>query len=69
MQRYRRLMSIGLVFPTALAYADTPMSYLRTYGPAADPVTRLGWGLGAISLVVTLIIAVLLLVALLWPRA
>jgi len=69
MQRYRRLMSIGLVFPTALAYADTPMSYLRTYGPAADPVTRLGWGLGAISLVVTLIIAVLLLVALLRPRA
>lgn len=69
MHRCRRLMAIGLAFPAALAYADTPMSYLRTYGPAADPVTRLGWGLGGISLAVTLIIAILLLAALLRPRA
>jgi cytochrome c oxidase subunit 2 len=38
-----------------------PMSYLRTFGPAADPATRLGWGLGIVSIVVVLIIFALLL--------
>ena len=37
------------------------MSYLRTYGPAADAATRLNWGLIGISLAVTLIIGVLVL--------
>ena len=27
------------------------MSYLRTFGPAGDPATRLGWGLGIVSIV------------------
>lgn len=39
-----------------------PMSYLRTFGPRADPVTALGWGLIAISLVVVVVIAVLVIV-------
>lgn len=38
-----------------------PMSYLQTFGPAGDPATRLGWGLGIISLLVLLIITALLL--------
>jgi cytochrome c oxidase subunit 2 len=38
-----------------------PMSYLHTYGPAADPVTRLGWGMGVVSVLVVLIISGLLL--------
>ncbi len=39
------------------------MSYLRTFGPAADPVTRLDWGLLAISTLVCVIIAALILLA------
>jgi cytochrome c oxidase subunit 2 len=39
------------------------MSYLRTFGPAGDPATVLGHGLGWVSLLVMLIIAVLLLAA------
>ena len=41
----------------------TPLSYLRSFGPAADPITKLGWGLMTISILVTVIIAVLLLIA------
>jgi cytochrome c oxidase subunit 2 len=50
------------------ALADTPMSYLHTAGPAADPVTRLGWGLGVVSVLVMVIIAALLLGAVLRRR-
>lgn len=52
-----------------VAAAEPPMSYLRTFGPAGDPATRLGWGLGIVSIVVTLVIAVLLLAAVLRRRA
>ena len=45
------------------------MSYLRTYGPAGDPATRLGHGLGIVSIVVTIVIAVLLLGAIYRKRA
>jgi cytochrome c oxidase subunit II len=38
-----------------------PLSYLQTFGPAGDPVTQLGWGLGIISLVVLAIISIALL--------
>jgi cytochrome c oxidase subunit 2 len=37
------------------------MAYQRTFGPAIDPVTRLGWGLGIVALSVVVIVAVLLL--------
>jgi hypothetical protein len=30
--------------------SDTPLAYLHTAGPAADPVTRLGWGLALVSI-------------------
>ena len=45
-----------------------PMSYLHTYSPGADPVTRLGWGLGIISIAVVVIISGLLLAAILRRR-
>jgi cytochrome c oxidase subunit 2 len=44
------------------------MNYLRTFGPAADPATRLNWGLIAISLAVTAIIGILVLWAALRRR-
>ncbi len=46
---------------SAFTRAEPPMAYHRTFGPAVDPITRLGWGLGTISLLVIIIIAVLLL--------
>jgi len=45
-----------------------PMSYLHTYSPGADPVTRLGWGLGIISIAVVAIISALLLAGILRRR-
>lgn len=47
--------------------SDGPMFYLATAGASADPVTRLGWGLLAISCAVVLIVAILLAWAL-WRR-
>ncbi|HVY07882.1 MAG TPA: cytochrome c oxidase subunit II [Burkholderiales bacterium] len=50
------------------AAADAPLSYLHTEGAAADPVTRLGWGLGAIAIIVVIAISVFLLLAILRSR-
>jgi cytochrome c oxidase subunit 2 len=50
------------------ARAATPMSYLHTFGPAADSVTRLDWGLLTISIVVTVLIGGLVLWAALRKR-
>lgn len=47
--------------------SDRPMSYLSTAGAAADPVTRLGWGLMAIAVTVVIVVAALLAGAL-WRR-
>lgn len=47
--------------PASAADTAFPMSYLRTFGPAADPATRLNWGLMAISIFVTVLICALLL--------
>ena len=49
-------------------HAEYPMSYLRTYGPAADAATRLNWGLIGISLGVVLIVGILVLWATLRRR-
>ena len=53
---------------SGVANGQTPMSYLQTFGPAADPATRLGWGLGIVSIVVGVTIAVLLLMAIFRKR-
>lgn len=47
--------------------SGAPMSYLATAGAAADPVTRLGWGLLSIAVAVVVIVAILLSGAL-WRR-
>ena len=49
--------------------SDTPLALLRTAGPAADPLTRLGWGLSAVSVAVVVIIAVLLVLAIVRKRS
>ena len=53
---------------TPASTSDASMAYLHTAGPAADPVTRLGWGLGLVSVAVVVIIAALLLGAVLRRR-
>ncbi|HZX72071.1 MAG TPA: hypothetical protein VFE77_14755, partial [Rhodanobacter sp.] len=58
------MLRAALTLGDALATSGSPMSYLRTFGPAGYRVTRLGWGLGIISIVVCVIIATLLLGAL-----
>lgn len=57
-----------LLIVATQAGADAPMSYMQTYGPAADPVTRLNWGLSAISVAVTAIVALLVLIAIFHKR-
>ncbi len=54
---------------SGVSCARAPMTYMRTFGPAADPVTSLGWGLTIISALVIIIIAGLLLKATLRARA
>ncbi|HUL63377.1 MAG TPA: cytochrome C, partial [Burkholderiaceae bacterium] len=65
-----RAGSSVLALVPGVAAAQTPsMSYLRTFGPAGDPATHLGWGLGIVSIAVMIIIAVLLLAAVFKRRA
>lgn len=45
-----------------------PLAYFHTAGPAADPITRLGWGLAIVSIAVVVIIAVLLMMAIFRKR-
>lgn len=47
----------------------SPMGFLRSYGPAGDPITALQWGLLIISILVIAVIAALLLFACFRPRA
>lgn len=45
-----------------------PLAYFHTAGPAADPITRLGWGLAIVSIAVVAIVAVLLTLAIFRKR-
>ncbi len=69
MKASRLAAAIMLCGVSVAATAEPTMSYLRTFGPAGDPATRLGWGLGIVSIVVTLVITLLLLAATLRRRA
>jgi cytochrome c oxidase subunit 2 len=52
----------------AYALLASPMSYLRTFGPRADPATTLMWGLVALSLAVVAIITLLVVLGVLVRR-
>ena len=69
MRASRRAWVAALWRAPLVAGAEPAMSYLHTYGPAGDPATRLGWGLGIVSIVVVLVITILLLGAVLRRRA
>jgi cytochrome c oxidase subunit 2 len=55
------LAGTSLAWATTAAHAASPLTYMRTHGPRANPVTALGWGMLAISLLVILIVATLVL--------
>jgi cytochrome c oxidase subunit 2 len=62
-------MAFVCVYTLAYAtHAATPLSYLHTNGPAADPVTHLNWGLLTVSILVTTLIGALVLWAALHKR-
>lgn len=65
MKMPRGLWPLPVAMAPLCAGAAQPMSYLRTFGPAGDPVTRLGWGLGLVSVAVCVIVGVLLLAGIL----
>ena len=46
---------------TVPAHAVAPLSYLHTFGSAADPVTALGWGLSVVSVLVFVVVTACLL--------
>lgn len=48
--------------------SDSP-TFMHTFGPAADPITRLGWILSAVAMLVVVVIGVFILVALFRRRA
>ena len=68
MTRIGRVAACAGLAP-ALALAEAPLQYVRTAGPAADPVTALGWGLAAISGVVLAGVCITLLLGLARRRA
>ncbi|HEX7964161.1 MAG TPA: cytochrome c oxidase subunit II [Gammaproteobacteria bacterium] len=59
--RYGLILSALAAVP---AHADEPLAYLTTAGPAADPLTHLGWLMGGVSIAVIVIVALLLVWAL-----
>lgn len=56
-----RLVAVILASLSLGACERLPMTFMRTFGPAADPVTLLAWGLTIICCVVALIIGALVL--------
>ncbi len=75
MKDHGRRLGVGALAACAIAPAPAsagfwpPMAYLQTFGPAGDPVTRLGWGLGIVSIGVVVIVTGLVVWAILRRRA
>lgn len=61
-RRFGRLAALAWAAPAA-AVAEPPLSYLHTAGPAADPATALTWAMLILSILVTLVVATLVVVA------
>ena len=63
----RRPWIPSVAFLPLTGCSDAPMTFMRTAGPAADPITLLGWGLIVVCCAVVVIIGALVLTAS-WPR-
>ena len=63
----RRPFAIALLIAPVLAHAG-PMTYLVSHGAAANPITKLGWGLLGLSIFVAAFIAFAVLIGIWWKR-
>ena len=63
----RRAFAIALLATPVLAHAG-PMTYMVSHGAAANPITKLGWGLLGLSIFVATFIAFAVLVGIWWKR-
>src|SRR4051812_1189319 len=61
MRPLRALTVLALAMLPLAARAEAPLTYLRAHGAQAYPVTALAWGMLAISLLVILIVAALVM--------
>jgi heme/copper-type cytochrome/quinol oxidase subunit 2 len=59
---------LGVVALLVAGCDEAPMTFMRTFGPAADPITSLGWVMTVICSAVVVVIGALLLGAM-WSRA
>ncbi|HJP97273.1 MAG TPA: hypothetical protein VJ862_01810, partial [Rhodanobacteraceae bacterium] len=65
----RRSLAIALSIAIAPALAHAgPMTYLVSHGEAANPITKLGWGLLGLSIFVAAFIAFAVLIGIWWKR-
>jgi cytochrome c oxidase subunit 2 len=64
----RRALAIALLTQPIVAGAASPMTYMSSDGPAANPITSLGWGLLALSIFVAVFIAFAVLIGIWWKR-
>lgn len=62
------LARIGIPLALHVHMGQSP-TFMHTFGPAADPISRLGWILSAVSLLVVLVVGVLILVGVFRRRA
>lgn len=65
----RRALIAALLLAPGAAWADLPMTYLITNGPAATPVAHLGWGLLGLSVFVVVFISLAVLIGIWWKRS
>src|SRR5690348_17483620 len=63
----RRVVAILVTLAPPLAHAG-PMTYLVSHGAAANPITKLGWGLLGLSIFVASFIALAVLIGIWWKR-
>jgi cytochrome c oxidase subunit 2 len=62
-----RLVAIPVMLAPAFARAG-PMTFMVSHGAAANPITRLGWGLLGLSIFVAAFIALAVLIGIWWKR-
>jgi len=63
------LIAAAAVFAPDAARANAPMNYLRSFGPRADEIAALTWGLLIVSILVVVIVSALVLFGVLRRRA
>jgi cytochrome c oxidase subunit 2 len=64
----RQVFAIAFASAPCVAGATPPMTYMVSHGPAANPITALGWGLLGLSIFVAAFISLSVLIGIWWKR-